>query len=302
MILGLPFVPWIGGDYWTYVFTEIGIFALFSVSLQFLMDNGGMDSFGHAAYFGLGSYGVALTVHYWNWPMPIALIVAPLMGGLGGLIFGWFCVRLTGVYFAMLSLAFAQITYAVAFQWYDVTGGDNGLLGIWPAAWASEPYSFYGLVLALVSIAVVGLWRILDAPLGYGIRAGRDAPLRAEAIGIPVKQLQWLGFSLAGACSGLAGGLYAFFKGSVFPDVLGIPTSVDGLVMVLLGGIQSRIGPLIGTLVYKSLQISMSAYTDHWRLILGGLIVGLVIVFPQGIMGTLVSARSEKSVGWDDEG
>ncbi|MBL8660326.1 MAG: ABC transporter permease [Rhodospirillales bacterium] len=290
-LVGLVAVPLFAGGFTLQVMSEIFIFALFAASLQFILGIGGMISFGHAAYFGLGAYGAALAVHHLNASMPLALIAAPLVGGLGALVYGWFCVRLSGVYMAMLTLAFAQITWSVAFQWYDFTGGDNGILGVWPAPWAASPSAFYYLSLAVVTIAIWLLRRISAAPFGFALRAGRDAGDRAEALGVDVRRQRWLAFSVAGAAAATGGGLYAFLKGSVFPDVLAIPMSVDGLVMVLLGGIDRALGPLVGAATFTGLKITISSATDLWRSLLGGIIIAVVLIFPRGILGTVGGQR-----------
>ncbi len=284
-------LPAVAGDYVLHVATEILVFALFAVSLQFIMGIGGMISFGHAAYLGLGAYGAALLVHHLGAPMEAALIAAPLTGGLGALVFGWFCVRRSGVYLAMLSLAFAQITWSAVFQWYDFTGGDNGLLGIWPSRWAASAPGYYYLALTLCAGAVLVLRRAALAPFGYALRAGRDSRLRSEAIGIDVRRHRWGAFAIAGSAAGLAGGLYAFLKGSVFPDALSIPVSVDGLVMVLLGGLHAFAGPLVGAAGFVGLRIGLSSETDFWRAILGLVIIAVVLVFPHGIVGELRRLR-----------
>ncbi len=284
-LLLLAILPVFSGAYGLAVASEVMIFVVFAMSLHLLMGLAGITSFGHAAFFGLGAYGAALAVLHAKAPMLIALIASPLAGGLGGLCVGWFCVRLSGVYLAMLTLAFAQIAWSAAFQWTEVTGGDNGILGVWPAAWAAQPGAFFYLTLAASGVAIFALRRVIFAPFGYGLRACRDSPLRAESIGIDCGRHQWLGFGIAGMFAGLAGGLYAFLKGSVFPDVLAIPVSVDGLVMVLLGGIQTLNGPVVGAVLYKLLHIFVASYTDYWRLVIGVIIVGLVVAFPQGIVG-----------------
>jgi len=283
----LLLAPWMAGPYAVAVLTEIAILALFSASLHFIMGAGGMASFGHAAYFGLGSYGAALAVKYLALPMLPALAAAVLAAGVGAALFGWASGHLAGVYLAMLTLAFAQIAYAAAFQLYEVTGGDNGMLGIWPDAWARDRTVFYYLALALCGAAIAALRHIHWTPFGYALRGVRDSPLRAEALGIGRRRQQWLAFLLAGVGAGLAGGLFAFFKGSVFPDNLGIATSLDGLVMVLLGGINALSGPLAGTAVYKTLHLAIAGYTERWQLILGCIIVVLVVAFPQGLAGAL---------------
>ncbi len=290
LFLGLALLPAAAGDYALAVASEILIFALFAASLQMLMGVAGMISFGHAAYLGLGAYGAGLLVEHFELSMEAALIAAPLAAGLGAFISGWFCVRLGGVYMAMLTLAFAQIAWSGAFQWTALTGGDNGILGVWPSPWASAPGAFYLLTLTLVGTALVLLRRVVFAPFGYALRAGRDSPLRAEAIGIDLRRQRWLGFTLAGGFAGLAGGLYAFLKGSVFPDALSIPTSVDGLVMVLLGGVETLAGPIVGAAIFIGLKAELLSRTDLWRAAIGAAIIVLVIVFPQGVVGTLRQA------------
>lgn len=277
-------LPLIAGEFTLTLMIEILIFALFAQSLHLIMGPGGMASFGHAAYFGLGAYGAALLVHGLGGTMIVGLVAAPLAAGLGALLLGWVAVRLSGVYLAMLSLAFAQILWSVASQWYGLTGGDDGLLGIWPASWASSKLSFYYLTLALSAGGILTLRRIVHAPFGYALRAGRDSPLRAAAIGIDLRRQQWLAFALAGLFAGLSGGLYAFSKGSVFPTTLAVQRSVDALVMVLLGGVETLTGPLVGAGVYTWLADAVSRL-EYWRAILGGVIVLLVVAFPAGLVG-----------------
>lgn len=285
LLLVLLALPLALGNYGLTVASEVLIYALFATSLHFMMGTGGMVSFGHAAYFGLGTYGAALLAKYLAAPMGVALIAGPLVAGAGALVFGWFCVRLSGVYLAMLTLAFAQITYAVVFQWSAFTGGDNGLIGIWPAPWAANPVAFYYLTLSLCGAGILAVRRITFAPFGYTLRACRDSGLRADAIGIDLVRHRWFGFALAGFFAGIGGSLYAFLKGSVFPDTISIPTSVDGLVMVLMGGIQTLVGPVVGALTYKTLHVTIASYTDQWRAVLGVIIIILVVAFPQGIVG-----------------
>jgi branched-chain amino acid transport system permease protein len=290
-------LPTMLGDYGISFLTELAIFALFAASLHFMMGPGGMHSFGHAAYFGLGAYGAALAVKWIGASMGGGLIMAPLLAGLGGLVFGWFCVRLSGVYLAMLTLAFAQISWASAFQWVDFTGGDNGILGVWPSEWAKPKLVFYYLAFALAAAGILALRLLIYSPFGYALRAGRDNPLRAEATGLNVQRLQWAGFTVAAIAAGFAGGLFAFFKGSVFPTYMSIPKSVDALLMVLLGGLQTISGPIVGAVVYAGLEEQLMRFTAYWRFILGLIIVLLVILFPKGLVGTALEWRNRQSGG-----
>ncbi len=285
-------LPLVGGNYALAVGAEIAIFVIFAVSLHFMMSVGGLASFGHAAYFGLGSYGVAFLVKYAGFPMIASLLVGPLMGLIGAVIFGWFAIQLSGVYFAMLTLAFAQILWSIAFQWVEVTGGDNGMLGIWPAPWASSPAHFYWLSLAVAACIVIILRIITFSPFGYALRAVRDSALRSESVGIDGKRIQWMAFIISGTVAGIGGALFAYLKGSVFPDSLGISLSVDALVMVLLGGIETISGGVIGAVVFKTLNIWLVSQTDLSKLILGAVIVLLVVAFPQGIVGMVQSIRA----------
>jgi len=278
-------VPPFLGDFALIVFTEMAIMVLFAASLHFLMGPGGMASFGHAAYFGLGAYGAALLVKHMAAPMELGLLAAPFAAGLAGFVFGWFCVRLSGVYAAMLTLAFAQIAWSAAFQWVEVTGGDNGILGVWPSAWAQSKLAFYYLALALCALATWLLRRAIFSPFGFALRAQRDSPLRAEAIGLDGFAIRLAAFTGAAVAAGVAGGLFAYSKGSVFPTYLAIPRSVDALLMVLLGGVQTVSGPIIGALAYTWLHEQLMRVLELWRLVLGAVILLLVLFFPGGLAG-----------------
>ncbi|MBS0444960.1 MAG: ABC transporter permease [Proteobacteria bacterium] len=266
---------------------DLLIAVLFAASLHFAMGPAGMHSFGHAAYFGLGAYGAALALTGLALPMPLALVLAPLLAFAGALLFGWFCVRLSGVYLAMLTLAFAQIVWSVIFQWDQVTGGSNGLIGIWPSEWLAPKPAYYLLTLACTGAACLLFARMLHAPLGLALRGSRDSPLRAGAIGIDVPRMQWLAFVIAGTVAGLAGALFAFAKGTISPETLAVGKSVDGLVMVLLGGLQTISGPWVGGALFTWLQDTAARQTDYWRALLGVIMLALVLVFPLGIAGSL---------------
>lgn len=287
----LLLLPILGDAYTVKVSIEILSFALAAFSLNFLIGVGGIVSFGHAAYFGLGAYASGLLVTRLGVPMEPALIAAPVVAGLGAAVFGFFIVRLSGIYLAMLTLAFAQITYAVAFQWVELTGGDNGVVGVWPSAWASSRTAYYYLMLVVCAAAIYVLRRAVYAPFGYVLRAARDSSPRADAIGIDVRTHRWIAFVVAGAAAGLAGGLFAFSKGSIDPTLISIATSVDFLVMTLLGGVQTVVGPLVGAAAFHAIRDFVMPLTDHWRLLLGLAIIAIVLAVPRGIVGGLIAAR-----------
>jgi branched-chain amino acid transport system permease protein len=235
----------------------------------------------------LGAYAAALLVLRLGVSAEVALLAAPLITALVAMPLAWFAVRLSGVYLAMLTLAFAQIVWSVCFQWDSFTGGSNGLTGVWPSAWLQDKAHYYALTLGCVTLGVWVLRRLMASPLGYALRASRDSVARAHAIGLNVARLQWLGFVIAAAWAGLAGALLVFSKGGVSPDVLGVSKSVDALIMVLLGGVASAVGPLVGALSFTVLQDSLARSTEYWRAVMGAAMLLLVLVFPQGIAGGL---------------
>jgi branched-chain amino acid transport system permease protein len=285
LLAALAVLPLLVPPFFTLVATEILALALFAASLNLLLGYGGMVSFGHAAYFGLGAYAAALLVSRAGLPMPVALALAPLVAGLGAAVFGFFCVRLTAIYLAMLTLAFAQITFTVAHQWYDFTGGDNGIVGVWPVAALATPGRYYAFALAVTALAFAALWRIVRSPFGLAMQAIRDHPRRALSVGLDVRRYQLGAFVLAGFFAGLAGALYAFEKGSVFPDFLSIARSVDPLVMVLLGGSHAFGGPVVGAAVFRLLETAVGFVRDYWGAVLGTVLAVLVLAFPRGIAG-----------------
>ncbi len=287
----LAAAPFAVGPFAVSVLTEAMIAVLFAASLHFMMGPGGMPSFGHAAWFGIGAYAAALAATALHLPLPAALLLAPLAAAVVAALFGWFVVRLSGVYLAMLTLAFAQIVWAVALQWTGLTGGDNGILGVWPGGVLAGAHALYWVVLALCVLATLLLRRVLYAPFGYALRGARDSTLRAEAIGLPTVRIRLAAFTIAGAAAGLAGGLSAYSKGSVFPTYVSIGRSVDALLMVLLGGVQTIAGPIVGALAYTGLYDALLLATSQWRLALGAAIVALVLAFPQGIAGAAQQLR-----------
>ena len=287
LLIVAALLPLAAGDYAIVIATEIAIAALLAASLHFAMGLGGIVSFGHAAFFGIGAYTVALCMGSLDMPFAVAIIGGALAAGAVALAVGVVVLRSAGVYAAMLTLAFAQILWSTAVQWVDVTGGDNGILELWATlpAWLASRFGTYWFALAIVAASLMALRHAAVAPFGFSLRASRDSALRAEALGIDVARVRWLAFAAGGAFGGLAGALHALQKGAVFPTVLSIPVSVDALIMVLLGGLHTLSGPIIGALAYHGLSTELVRATEHWRLVLGLAIVLLVVLFPGGIVG-----------------
>lgn len=286
LVAALVALPAIGSSFTQVLVTDIVIFCLFAASLQFILGSGGMVSFGHAVFFGGGAYVSALLVTYTDTPMELAFLFAPLGAGMLAVIIGWFCIRLSGVYFAMLTLAFSQLVWSLVFQWGAVTGGDDGLVDIWPSEWLSETTAYYYFTLVMGIGGVLFLRHIIHSPFGYALRASRDSARQAEAMGIDVKKVQWAAFAFAGALAGLAGGLFVFSKGSIFPNELEIAKSFDALIVVFLGGVKTLSGGIVGGVFMESVKDWLTRL-EYWRLILGLLIIAVVIVAPDGIVGSL---------------
>ncbi len=277
------------GDYARSLAEDVMVMALFGLSLQWMMALGGLVSFGHAAFFALGAYAAALTHLNWGFGLLLALASGMAVAVTAALVFGVLVVRLSGVYLAMLSLALAQMVWAGVTQWVALTGGDNGLIGLRLVPDASR--LGFGVVLAvLVLAAVVLLARASRSSRGGALQAMRDAPLRAAASGLPVAPLRYQVFVWSAALAGLAGGLWAAVKGAVFPSVASVATSVDALLVILLGGVHQLWGAVLGSalLVWGGAELGQGL--DYWRGVLGVLIMGVMVLAPSGLAGGLQQA------------
>jgi branched-chain amino acid transport system permease protein len=289
-------VPWLGSRFYTFLATDIAILALFAASLNLLLGYTGLVSFGHAAYFGVGAYTCAILMKTHGIAFALGLPAAAVAAGVCALLFGLFCVRSTRIYFSMLTLAFAQIVWAICFKWNSVTGGEQGLSNVpYPNLdWMSSipgigglrtSDHYYLLVLCLVGIAFALLKRIVESPFGSILTAIRENPERAEFVGINVRRYQLAAFVVAGAFAGWAGALFGIFNRGVFPDFAHWSKSAEVLIMAILGGIGHFWGPAVGAAILILLNQQINAYTQYWPLILGSILIVLVFVFPNGVFG-----------------
>lgn len=301
LLIAAACVPWLGSRFYTFLATDIVILALFATSLNLLLGYTGLVSFGHAAYFGVGAYTCAILMKTYGWPFALAFAAGGAAAAACALVFGLFCVRSTRIYFAMLTLAFAQIVWAICFKWNSVTGGEQGLSNVpYPdLAWmAALPLlgdlrtgdHYYLLVLVLVAIAFAVLRRIVDSPFGRILTAIRENPERAEFIGVDVRRYQLAAFVIAGLFAGLAGALFGLFNRGVFPDFAYWAKSAEVLIMVILGGMGSFWGPAMGAAVLVLLNQQITAYTQYWPFILGSILIVLLFAFPGGIVGAAGAA------------
>ncbi|NCW15573.1 MAG: ABC transporter permease, partial [Rhodobacteraceae bacterium] len=267
-LCALALLPVVGSTYSLVFVTDMLIFCLFAASLHFLLGTGGLVSFGHAAYFGGGAYVAALLITYSNTPMELTFMLAPIGAGLVALVIGWVCLRLTGVYFAMLTLAFAQLVWSLVFQWGAVTGGDDGLVNIWPAEWLKPTVVYFYFALIFSVCGILLMRHVQHSPFGYALRAARDSQRQAEATGINTRQIQLIAFGFAGFMGGIAGALFVFSKGSVFPNELEIARSFDALIVVFLGGVKTLAGGVVGAGFFKGLEETLLRF-EYWRLLMG---------------------------------
>jgi len=290
------FIPWLGSRYDTFLATQIAIDALFAVSLNMLLGTVGLVSFGHVAYFGIGSYICGILMKTYAVPFSAALPAAMLGSAGFALIFGFFCVRLTKIYFAMLTLAFSQIVWAICFKWNDVTGGDQGLPDVpYPDLdWMSAVPGldglriadrFYLLTLMLVAGSLWVMRRIIGSPFGRMLTAIRENPERAAFIGVDVRNYELAAFVVAGGFAGVAGALFGLFNRGIYSDYVFWPKSAEVMIMTILGGIEHFSGPVVGAATLVLLNQKITEYTEYWSLVLGLILLILLFTFPGGIVG-----------------
>lgn len=295
LLLTMPFwMNAIGG--YTELAIRVVVLGLAAMALNFLLGFTGVLSFGQAAYFGLGSYGAAMTIKFLAPSTPLAIVIGVLVGTAAAAVIGWLIKGLRGTYFAMVTIAFGQVFYFIAFRWNTVTGGDDGLTG-----WQRQPLhlgfttvdilhddrAFYYLVLALFGVAVGAMALLLRSPLGRTLIAIRENERRARFLGVPVERHIWLSFVLSGAFCALAGSLYALLSNFTDPRSLHWTLSGNFVIMAVLGGMRSFWGPLVGAAVFVVLQDYLSSHTENWMSFIGLFFVLVVLFFPRGVLGIL---------------
>ena len=295
LLIALALLPALLSDFWLFIAIEILAFALYAISFNLLMGYGGMLSFGHAAFFGVGAYaGAILAKKAGITSIGAFLLVMPfsaLAAALAAVIIGFFSVRRSGIYFAMLTFAFQMLLFTVALKAGGLTGGDDGLTGLRPPGALASASVYYYFALAWVLPSVFALQGLVRSPFGLTLRAVRNNALRVQYAGVDVRRHQLITFVIAGAFAGLAGALFAFSSGNVFPGWLNWTASATPIVMAVLGGVQSFLGPAIGAAVYVLLEVTISGSTEYWPLFMGLIIMLLVLVMPRGIAGLFAGRR-----------
>jgi branched-chain amino acid transport system permease protein len=295
MLLFAPFwMNAIGG--YTELATRIVVMGLAAMSLNFLLGFTGVLSFGHAAYFGLGAYGTAMAIKYWGVGSIPAIALGVVVATIAAMIIGALIIKLRGVYFAMVTIAFGQVFYFVAFRWNAVTGGDDGLTG-----WRRLPINFgfaeldivqndrafYYFALAIFAICVAAMAVLLNSPFGRSLIAIRENERRARFLGVPIEFHVWLSFVISCLFVSAAGGLYALLNNFIDPRALRVDLSGNLVIMAVLGGMRSFWGPLIGAAIFVALQDYVSSQTQNWMSVIGLVFVLVVRFFPRGVLGML---------------
>ncbi len=283
--LVLLIVPFVFSRSMVSLINEMLIMALAGCALNLMLGYGGMVSFGPAGLYAVGAYATAILLTRYGAPFIVAVLAAPVVAAIVGAIVGWFCVRRSAVYFALLTLAFAQIIWTIIFEWYDFTNGDNGIVSIPIPEVLYVGSNIYYFSLAIVAVCIFVLWRIVNSPFGATLQAIRENPMRTEFIAVPVRRYQLAAFVISSFFLGIAGSLFCVFAGSVFPDYAHWVKSTDMLVVCLLGGIYNFAGPIVGSGVYILISKVISKNTTYWMFFLGIIIVFLVLYMRNGMVG-----------------
>lgn len=291
----LAVLAYVLSSFYVFMLNEILLLSIVALSLNLLLGYSGMISFGHAAYYGLGAYACGLLLVKAQWGLLPALIGGTVIAAVTGAVISLFVVHRGAVYFAMLTLAVGQILHTIIFKWYDFTGGDNGLVGI-PRppldlglfSWdLTEPRRFLVFTVIVWSGLVLLMKTIVDSPFGLLCQSVRDSQERVEFLGLRVRRHLMVVYTLAAGFAGASGALFAVFQQAIFPNLLNWTTSGSFLFMSLLGGIYHFVGPLVGTVAFVALDMTVSGYTEYRPLFMGVLLALLVLFFPRGIVGAL---------------
>ena len=299
VLLALIVLPYVVPPYQTVLLTYGLVFAIAALGFNLLLGYTGLLSFGHSAYFGMGAYAVAFTVKYLKLESMEALLLGGILAsGAVAALFGLLCVRYTKIFFGILTMALSQVLWSLAFKFFWVTGGSDGLrvptptlLGGFVRAGSDKfeflSHRYYFYVLAIFAICVAVMWVIVHSPFGKALQAIRDNETRAEFVGVQVWHYRWVAFLISGIFTGLAGALWVPLNGLTTPDILHWTFSGKMVFFTVLGGFQTFFGPIIGAVIYNYLETYAVGHTVYWQMVLGIVLVVLVLALPAGIVGTL---------------
>jgi branched-chain amino acid transport system permease protein len=299
VVLALLVLPYVVTPYQTILMSYGLIMAIAALGFNLLLGYTGLLSFGHSAYFGLGAYAVAFMVKYLHVTSMELFVIGGLIATLlVTAVFGFICVRYTRIFFAILTMALSQVVWSLAFKFFWVTGGTDGLRIPTPTLLSGLietpknkimflSYTYYYYVLALFCVCVALMWVIVHSPFGQALQAIRDNETRAAFLGVYVRRARWLAFMISGGFTGMAGLLWAPLNGLTTPDILYWPFSGEIVFLTVLGGFGTFTGPIVGAVVFNYLKTYAVGLTVFWQLLLGAVLIVLMLALPTGIMGTL---------------
>lgn len=285
LFLVLVAVPFLGSRYLTELTVQVMIFSLLALSLNILVGHVGLVSFGHAAFFAIGGYATAFFLSRWQLPLGAAMPLAILLATGFALVIGMLCVRLKAIYFAMLTLAFSMLVWGIIIKWKPVTGGDDGFVGIALPRFLASPQSFYWFTLAVVAASTALMWLLSKSTMGRTFVAIRENETRASFLGVNVRQMQLIAFVLAALFAAIAGSLMAMYLRGMYPQSAFWTQSGHIVISVLLGGVHSFVGPILGASLLYLLEVTIHQYTQYWPLVMGLILLVVVLVLPDGLIG-----------------
>ena len=287
----LALVPLTGQAFFVDLATQILIYALFALSLNVLIGYSGNVSFGHAAYFAIGGYACAILLTTYQWPLIISFPAAVVLAGVSAAFVGYFCIRLTDIYFAMLTLAFSMLVWSVALKWRDVTGGDDGFVGVAVPDLIAGRNSYFYFTLIVVTLSTAMLWVICHSAFGRTLVAVRENRTRAGFVGVNTRMMRLVAFIVAGTFAGIAGALLGMYNRGMFIENAFWTESAQVLIMTLLGGMFSFFGPAIGAAVLYLLNVYINEYTEYWPTVLGVILLVILLFLPEGLVGLAKKLR-----------
>jgi len=285
IIVAFLIAPLVLSKFYLTILCEALVMSLFALSFNLLFGYMGQLSFGQAAFYGLGGYAVAMLITKAQFNFWLSLAAGVGLAALVGLIVGYFCVRLRGIYFAVLTLAFGQLIFVIIFKWHDFTGGDDGIQGVFPPEFLRSIEAYYYLIFIVFAISTLILWRIVNSPFGQTLKAMRENPERTEFLGIHIARYQLIAFVIAAAFAGLAGAVWVPFYRSVAPSYLTWIKSGEPVMAAILGGANTFLGPAIGMFIMTFIHAYILGFTHFWPVIMGTIILIIIFLLPGGILG-----------------
>jgi len=286
--------PAVLSEFYLTVLCEALVMAMLALSFNLLFGYMGQMSFGQAAFYGLGGYAVAMLMVKWQFNFWLSIVAGVVLAAIVGLIVGYFCVRLRGIYFAVLTLAFGQLIWTIVFKWHDVTGGDDGIQGVFPPDFLKSPSAYYYLILVVFLVSSWVIWKIIHSPFGQTIKAMRENSERTEFLGINIARYQLIAFVIAAALAGLAGAIWVPFYRSVAPSYLTWIKSGEPVMAAILGGPSVFLGPVLGTFVMTFFHAWVLGFTVYWPVVMGALILFIIFFLPGGILGFAIDTLKER--------